>query len=425
MRGLTAPGKYSDGQGLILHVVTADRRNWIFRYMRAGKDRAMGLGSAAVVSLDEAREKAQAARKLLAAGDRPDRRRHAEQAAAQAQQAARVSFAEAAALYIAAHEAGWRIRATGSNGATHWTAYAEPVIGAVPVAEIDANMVLRVLQPIWTTKPETASRVRSRIEMVLDYATARGWRSGTNPAIWRGNLKLMLPAKAKVRAVKHHAALDWREMPAFMAELRERDGMGARALEFAILTAARSGEVRGARWSEINLDRAVWTIPAARMKAGREHRVPLTEAALAILTAQAAVRDDSGLIFHGHRHGTPMSDMTLSAVLIRMGHGGVTVHGFRSQLPRLGGRHRQSQRPRRGGAGAQHRRQDRRRLPSHRSVRSAPQADGRLGGLPVATAGRGGGAARGNHLIKCGQRSTMPRGGHHSMASGGVGRVRS
>ena len=174
------------------------------------------------------------------------------------------------------------------------------------------------------------------------------------------------------------------------------------------------------------MDRATWTIPAARMKGGREHRVPLAEPALAILAAQAELRDDSGLIFHGHRHGTPMSDMTLTAVLRRMGRGELTAHGFRSRASATGwpmtavsGRHR------RGGAGARHRRQDRRRLPSHRSVRPAPQADGRLGGLPVAPPAEVVALRAGNHLIKCGQRSTMPRGGHHSMASGGVGRVRS
>jgi integrase len=331
LRGL-APGKHNDGHGLILHVVTADRRSWMLRYTRAGKERVMGLGSAAVVSLDEARERALDARKLLAQGIDPIDARHAAQAAAQAQQAARVSFAEAAALYIAGHEAGWRNPKHRQQWRNTLTSYAEPVIGAVPVADIDANMVLRTLLPIWTTKPETASRVRSRIECVLDYATARGWRTGTNPAIWRGNLKLMLPATAKVRTVKHHAALDWREMPAFMAQLRARDGRGAKALAFAILTAARSGEVRGARWTEIDLDRAIWTVPAARMKGGREHRVPLTDPALAILTAQAEWRDDSGLVFHGHRPGTPMSDMTLTAVLRRMGRGDLTAHGFRSSF---------------------------------------------------------------------------------------------
>jgi integrase len=161
-------------------------------------------------------------------------------------------------------------------------------------------------------------------------AIARGWRTGSNPAIWRGNLKLMLPGKAKVRAVKHHAALDWREAPAFMAELRERDGMGAAALTFAMLTAARSGEVRGARWTEIDIEHAVWTVPAARMKGGREHRVPLSASALVIHARQRKLRDDSGLVFHDHRHGTPMSDMTLTAVLRRMGRGDLTQHGFRS-----------------------------------------------------------------------------------------------
>ena len=332
LRGLTAPGKYTDGRGLILHVVTAERRNWLLRYMRAGKERVMGLGSAAVVSLDEARERAQAARKLLAAGIDPIDARQAEQAAAQAEQAKRITFAEAATQYIAAHEAGWRNPKHRQQWRNTLTSYAEPILGAIPVGDIDANLVLRALAPIWHSKPETATRVRSRIELVLDYATARGWRTGTNPAIWRGNLKLMLPARAKVRAVKHHAAVDWREAPGFMAALRERDGMGARALEFAILTAARSGEVREARWSEIDLTRALWTLPAARMKGGREHRVPLSDAALAVLEAQAKLRDDSGLVFHGHRPGVPMSDMTLTAVLRRMGRGDLTAHGFRSSF---------------------------------------------------------------------------------------------
>jgi hypothetical protein len=246
LRGLTAPGKYTDGRGLFLHVVTAERRNWLLRYMRTGKEHVMGLGSATVVSLDEAREKAQAARKLLAAGVDPIDARQAEQAAAQAEQAKRITFAEAATQYIAAQEAGWRNATHKQQWRNTLGTYAEPILGVIPMGEIDSNMVLRTLAPIWHSKPETASRVRSRIEMVLDYAAARGWRTGTNPAIGRGNLKLMLPAKTKVRAVKHHAALDWREAPLSMTQLRARDGMGAKALELAILTAARSGEVREA-----------------------------------------------------------------------------------------------------------------------------------------------------------------------------------
>ncbi len=332
-RRLRKPGKHNDGRGLILHVVTEGRGNWVLRYSRSGRERAMGLGSASVAIADEeAREKAQAARKLLAQGIDPIDHRHGVQAAAQVGQAARVTFAEVAARYIAAHEAGWRNPKHCKQWRSTLGAYAEPVIGATPVGAIDTDMVLRVLQPIWNSKPETASRVRSRIELVLDYATARKWRSGPNPAIWRGNLKLMLPATAKVRTVQHHAALDWRELPAFMVQLRARQDMGARALEFAILTAARSGEARGARWGEIDLDRAVWTIPAARMKGAREHRVPLAERALAILTAQAALRDDSGLVFLGQQHGKAMADMTLTATLRRMGRGDLTAHGFRSSF---------------------------------------------------------------------------------------------
>ncbi len=331
-RRLRKPGKHNDGSGLILHVATEGRGNWVLRYSRAGRERTMGLGSASVVSLEEAREKAQAARKLLAAGIDPIDARHGVQAAAQAQQAARVTFAEVAARYIAAHEGGWRNPKHCKQWRNTLAAYAEPVIGATPVAEIDTDMVLRVLQPIWSTKPETASRVRSRIELVLDYAGARKWRSGPNPAIWRGNLKLLLPATAKVRTVKHHAALDWRDLPAFVAQLRERHDMGARALEFAILTAARPLEARGARGSEIDIDRAVWTLPAARMKGAREHRVPLAEPALAILAAQAALRDDSGLVFLGQQHGKPMADMTLTAALRHMGRRDLTAHGFRSSF---------------------------------------------------------------------------------------------
>jgi integrase len=187
-----------------------------------------------------------------------------------------------------------------------------------------------VLQVLWSQKPETASRVRARIEAVLHYAIVHGWRSGPNPAIWHGNLKLMLPPEAKLQPVKHLAALPWRAAPAFMAELRQQSGTPARALEFAILTAGRSGEVRGARWDEVDAERATWTIPAARMKAARAHRVPLSDAALAILIEQAKLRNATGLIFYGPRSGKPLQVPPLLAVLERMGHDGLTMHGFRS-----------------------------------------------------------------------------------------------
>jgi integrase len=323
VRGLREPGKYNDGNGLVLHIVTPTRRAWVFRYMRKGKARTMTLGSPDTVSLAEARDRRDAARRLLAEGIDPLDQRHAADDAG-------ITFATAAARYIAAHETGWR----NPKHRQQWTntieTYARPVVGALDVSEIATDHVLSVLEPIWREKPETASRLRGRLETILSYATARGWRSGPNPAVWRGHLQLMLPAKTKVRKVEHHAALDWREAPAFVAKLCERDGMGVLAFRFAILTAVRSGEVRGAQWSEIDIERAVWTIPAERMKSGREHRVPLTESALAILRELADVQDGSGLVFFGAKRGALLSDMTLTAVLRRMARSDLTVHGFRS-----------------------------------------------------------------------------------------------
>ena len=236
IRRLRAPGKYNDGQGLILHVITADRRNWILRYMRGGKERMMGLGSAGDVSLDEAREKAQAARKLLAMHVDPIDNRRAEQKAAQAQQTALTTFTAAASAYIAAHEAGWRNAKHGQQWTNTLAADVEPVIGAMAVAAIDTEAVLRVLTPIWQAKSQTAARLRERIEKVLSFAIVQGWREGPNPAVWRGHLQLTLPAPRQGAPDPALAALDWREAPAFMAKLREQDSMGALALQFAILT---------------------------------------------------------------------------------------------------------------------------------------------------------------------------------------------
>ena len=292
----------------------------------------MGLGSVADVSLAEAREQVDAARKMLRDGVDPIGQRRATRKVAIAAGERNVTFTQAAAHYIAANEAGWRNSRSQEQWHSSLRRYAEPVIGKLRCDAVTTDHVLAVLEPIWRGKPETAGRVRGRLETVLSYATVRGWREGANPAVWRGHLQLMLPAKGKIAKVKHHAALDWREMRPFMAALRERDGMGARALEFAILTAARSGEVRGALWSEVDMDAAVWAIPASRMKSQREHRVPLSAPALAILAVLAQLKDGSGLIFHGQRHGKPMSDMTLTAVLRRMGRGDLTAHGFRSSF---------------------------------------------------------------------------------------------
>jgi integrase len=203
----------------------------------------------------------------------------------------------------------------------------------VPVAEVGTEAVLRVLQPIWQLKPETASRVRGRIEAVLDYAQARGWRQGENPARWRGHLAHMLPARARVARVEHHAALPWQEIWGFMARLRQHKATAARALEFTILCAARTGEVIGARWSEIDMENTIWTVPAERMKGGRAHRVPLSVAALAVLRHMLPLRpagEEDGFVFPGLRPGTPLSNMAMLKLLERMGHGDLTVHGFRS-----------------------------------------------------------------------------------------------
>jgi integrase len=210
--------------------------------------------------------------------------------------------------------------------------YAYPVFGDRPVTEIGVGDVMRVLEPIWREKAETASRLRGRIESVLDYATARGWRTGDNPARWRGHLQNLLPARGKIARVNHHAALPWRDMAAFMTELRQQEGVGATALQFAILTAARTGEVIGARWSEIGVTEAVWTVPAERMKAHRLHRVPLTAPALAVLQRMEPGRpvDGDGYVFPGGRRGQPLSNMSLAAVLKRMRRSDLTVHGFRS-----------------------------------------------------------------------------------------------
>ena len=323
-------GMHGDGNGLWLQVSGAQQRSWLFRFTLNGKPRMMGLGSVEDVSLADARDKAAAARKLVRDGIDPIEQRKAERKAASVEVERATTFRSAAEAYIAAHEPGWR----SAVHQRHWRAsldrHAYPVMGAVPVSEITTQHVLDVVQPIWKEIPETASRLRGRIEMVLSYATARGWRKGPNPAVWRGHLQIMLPSRAKVRAVEHFAALDWHEAPAFMAQLRERDSFGARALEFAIYTVARPGEVRFARWDEIDLDGAVWTIPAARMKAGRPHKVPLSKPALAILREMAEVKDGSGLIFLGQKFGVPMSDVTLLAVLRRMERDELTVHGFRS-----------------------------------------------------------------------------------------------
>jgi integrase len=327
------PGMWPDGGGLYLQirpgVAGTTRRSWVFRYAVNGKDRQMGLGSAEHTTLAEARGKAEECRRLRNAGldpidEKENAARKAEIAAAKG-----MSFDQCRDAFIASHRAGWRNAKHGKQWLSTLKTYVTPVFGSLPVHTVDTGLVTKVLEPIWAAKPETATRVRGRIESVLDWAKVRGYRDGENPARWRGHLDHLLPKRSKVRAVEHHAALPYQAISEFIRSLRTRDGIAARALEFAILTAARTGEVLGARWDEMDLENEVWTIPASRMKSHREHRVPLSEPALAILKA---VKGDDGsrvYVFPGEKRPT-LSNMALLMLLRRMGRGDLTAHGFRS-----------------------------------------------------------------------------------------------
>jgi integrase len=324
-------GYYSDGGGLFLQVSASGAKSWVFRFRQAGRLREMGLGAVHTIGLADARQRAQECRVARLDRRDPIEDRKAARLTAQLDAAKAMTFRQCAERYIAAHGAGWR----NAKHAAQWGAtletYVYPHVGVLSVQAVDVGLVMRAVEPIWATKPETASRVRGRIEAVLDYATARGWRTGENPARWRGHLENLLPARSKVRRVEHHAALAYASLPAFMAELRAQEGLATRALEFAILTAARTGEVIGARWDEIDASERLWTIPAERMKAGREHRVPLSAAALAIIEQMADLRE-SEFVFPGGRAGRPLSNMALLMTLRRMGRADVTSHGFRSSF---------------------------------------------------------------------------------------------
>jgi integrase len=327
----TATGReyrLQDGDGLMLKVSPAGTRSWVYRYQLFGRRRSVGLGSWPLVSLSKARTERDKAKALLRRGIDPQAEKDAARAAHEAEyQKQAATFSKLAAELIEQLRPGWRNPKHASQWVNTLETYAAPVLGQIPVADIEREHVLQVLKPIWTNKPETAGRVRGRIEKVLDLAKARGLRTGDNPAAWRGNLDAELPPLAKVQKVEHHTALPYSAAPAFWQDLQTREGAGAAALRFAILTACRTGEVLGAEWAEIEGD--TWVIPAIRMKAGKEHRVPLTAEMLAILEHMPKA---GPLIFteaKGKRAGKPLSNMTMAAVLKRMGVK-CTVHGFRS-----------------------------------------------------------------------------------------------
>jgi integrase len=322
-------GYYGDGGGLYLQVSASGAKSWVFRFKEGRRLREMGLGPLHTIGLAEARQRAQECRKARLDGKDPIAARHAERMAAKLDEAKAVTFKTCAEGYIAAHTAGWR----SAKHAAQWTAtlnaYVYPFFGGLPVQAVDVGLVMKAIEPIWATKPETASRVRGRIESILDWAVARRYRQGENPARWRGHLENLLPAPTKIRQVEHHAALPYHEIGGFMAELRQQEGVAARALEFAILTAARTGEVIGARWEEISIPERLWTISAERMKAGKQYRVPLSDAALAIIQQMAEIRCGD-FLFPGGKAHRPLSNMAFLMLLRRMGRGDLTAHGFRS-----------------------------------------------------------------------------------------------
>jgi integrase len=322
-------GYYGDGGGLFLQVSAAGTKSWVFRFKEAGKLREMGLGATHTTGLAEAREKARDCRRMRLDGIDPIAARKAAHAQTRLDAAKAMTFQECAERYIASHKAGWRNPKHAAQWSSTLKTYAYPVLGSLPAQAVDVGLVMKALEPIWTSKPETAGRVRGRIESVIDWATARGYRQGENPARWRGHLENLLPKKSKVRRVEHHAALPYAGLAEFMVELRQREGIAARALEFAILTAARTGEVLSARWSEIDFKARLWTIPGSRMKAGKEHRVPLSDAARAVLEGMEATREGD-FVFPGGRAGRPLSNMAFLMLLRRIGRGDLTTHGFRS-----------------------------------------------------------------------------------------------
>lgn len=334
VRRMKRPGVWADGRGLYLQVIETGAKSWLYRFKHYDRERWMGLGPYPDVSLAAARAAALRCRELRRQGVDPIEQRRAEQAAARVAAAKSLNFRSCASAYVAAHKAGWR----NPKHAAQWTStldtYVHPVMGDLAAADIDTALVLKVLEPVWSAKPETATRVRQRMEAVLDWATARGYRTGENPARWRGHLDKLLPKRSKVQRVQHHVAMPYADIPDFFAALRSRRTWSARALCFTILTAARSSEVRGAAWSEVDLANGVWTVPAERTKAHRPHRVPLSHLARAVLReAREARTGDCVLVFPGERHGRPMSENTMRKYLQEdMGYAELTVHGFRSSF---------------------------------------------------------------------------------------------
>jgi integrase len=349
---LKEKGRYSDGGGLYLQITESGSKSWIFKYevtlrdgngQRRRKESMVGLGGVDTFNLAEARERARALRQQIKDGINPLTAKRAAKAERELAAAKAMTFSEAAQQYFDQHEGGWRNAKHRAQFIATLKQYAFPIIGNLSVAAIDTGLVLKVLEqrvpaargypagPLWKTRSETASRLRGRIEAVLAWATVRGYRTGDNPARWKNHLSQALPARDDSKAVEHHAALPYLNIPAFITELRQREGVAAQALEFTILTVARTGETIGAQWPEFDLKAGVWVVPRDRMKAGKEHRIPLSPRAVELLK-DLYREDGNDFVFIGPRAGSGLSNMAMTTVLRRMGRSDITVHGFRSSF---------------------------------------------------------------------------------------------
>jgi len=334
IKELCVSGTYGDGAGLYLQVTPNGTKSWIYRYQIDGRRRWLGLGGFPAVSLSEARKERSRLKLKVKAGIDPLNEKAENIAKAEVarkvQVARKMTFQNCAEAYIESMAPHWKNRKHEQQWRNTLATYAYPAIGSLAVADVDLDHVLQILQPIWLKKTETATRVRNRVELVIDWANVLKYGNGANPARWKGNLDKILPKPSKLKGNKHHAALRYDDMPTFMDALMRQRGLGARALELTILTASRTSEVLNANWDEFDLKKAMWIIPSDRMKAGKEHRIPLSPAAIKLLEGLRSDSGSEGHVFPGQKRGKSLSNMAMTKVLHRMGRKDITVHGFRS-----------------------------------------------------------------------------------------------
>ena len=332
VEAVSKPGYHRCGQGLYLQVSKQGTKSWLYRYKSpiTQKQREMGLGSLNFVGLAEARQLAISQKRLVIDGKDPIEERKRCRMEQQISQARNLSFEDVARACITSKSHEWKNAKHAQQWKNTLTTYAFPIVGHLPISEITTDLILRILEPIWVTKAETASRVRQRLETIWDYGKARNYVEGENPARLKGHLDKLLPNTAKVKRVRHFAALPYKDIGKFVKDLRNRTGYSALGLEFLILTAARTGEVIGAKWHEIDFEEAVWVIPVERMKAGSAHRVPLCERAIEILTSISSNRNPDDYVFAGWKKNTGLSNNAFLALLKKMERSDITAHGFRS-----------------------------------------------------------------------------------------------